>query len=41
MKVLKLLAIPFLLAGCVITDDGIALNPTSTSGLRLFERCNR
>lgn len=27
MKLLKLLAIPFLLVGCVITDDGIALNP--------------
>lgn len=27
MKVLRLLAIPFLLVGCVITDDGIALNP--------------
>lgn len=27
MKVLRILAIPFLLVGCVITDDGIALNP--------------
>ena len=27
MKVLRLLAIPFFLVGCVITDDGIALNP--------------
>ena len=27
MKVLRLLAIPFLLVGCVITEDGIALNP--------------
>lgn len=27
MKVLLLLAIPFLLVGCVITDQGIALNP--------------
>jgi len=27
MKVLRLLAIPFFLVGCVITDDGIALTP--------------
>lgn len=27
MKVLRLLAIPFFLVGCVITDDGIAFKP--------------